>query len=74
MIEVIPQLLHHLPDIDRHSSPRGPDGGEEHGGRLEVVGEGRRRWRIAIEPVQELSRNRLVALPYDLVRRHFARL
>ena len=74
MIEVIPQLLHHLLDIDRHSSPCGPDGGEEHGGRLEVVGEGSRRWWTPVEPVQELSCDRPVPFPIDLDRRHFARL
>src|SRR5215213_2658642 len=68
------QLLRYLLDVDRRPCLRGADGGEEHRGRLQIVGQGRRGWRASIEPVQELRRDRLVALPDDLDWRHLARL
>jgi hypothetical protein len=41
---------------------------------LQIVGKRRRRWLTAIEPVEELGRDCLVALPDDLGLRHLAGL
>jgi hypothetical protein len=67
-------LLHHCLNVDYLTGFGGFNGGEEHGGRLQVVGEGCFRGRAAVEPVEELGWEGLMTVPGDIQQVHLAGL